>query len=105
VAERLRRIAVAGPNTAKTGWLDCAEIAPARWAQGAHVSMIRPFACADTEASFHSRSVSGLRDTERVARRELLQIHAAAEIASLPIPSRNRSEALRAARKGPRDRV
>ena len=48
--------------------------------------MLRSLACADTEALFHSRSVSRFRNIERVARRKLLQIHAATELASLRIP-------------------
>jgi len=62
--------------------------------------MIRSFGCADTEALFHSRTVYRLRNIERVARRKLLQIHAATELASLRIPPGNRLEALRADRKG-----
>jgi len=62
--------------------------------------MIRSFACADTEALFHSRSVSRFRNIERVARRKLLQIHAATELASLRIPPGNQLEALKADRKG-----
>lgn len=62
--------------------------------------MIRSFACADTEALFHSRPVSRFRNIERVARRKLLQIHAATELASLRIPPGNQLEALRADRKG-----
>jgi proteic killer suppression protein len=62
--------------------------------------MIRSFACAGTEALFHSRSVSRLRNIERVARRKLLQIHAATELASVRIPPGNQLEALRADRKG-----
>ena len=62
--------------------------------------MIRSFACADTEALFHSRAVSRFRNIERVARRKLLQIHAATELASLRIPPGNQPEALRADRKG-----
>ena len=62
--------------------------------------MIRSFACADTEALFHSRAVSRFRSIERVARRKLLQIHAATELASLRIPPGNRLEALKSDRKG-----
>jgi len=62
--------------------------------------MIRSFLCADTEALFHSRSVPRFRNTERVARRKLLQIHAATELASLRIPPGNQLEALQADRKG-----
>jgi toxin HigB-1 len=62
--------------------------------------MIRSFSCADTEALFHSRSVSRFRNIERVARRKLLQAHAATELASLRIPPGNQLEALKADRKG-----
>ena len=62
--------------------------------------MIRSFACADAEALFHSRLVSRFRSIERVARRKLLQIHAATELASLRVPPGNRLEALKADRKG-----
>ena len=62
--------------------------------------MIRSFACADTEALFHSRAVSRFRNIERVARRKLLQIHAATELVSLRVPPGNQLEALKADRKG-----
>ena len=62
--------------------------------------MIRSFACADTEPLFNSRSVSRFRNTERVARRKLLQIHAATEIASVRIPPGNQLEMLKGNRKG-----
>jgi len=62
--------------------------------------MIRSFACVDTEALFHSYAVSRFRSIERVARRKLLQIHAATELASLRIPPGNQLEALKADRKG-----
>lgn len=62
--------------------------------------MIHSFACADTEALFHSRAVSCFRNIERVARRKLLQIHAATELATLRIPPGNQLEALKADRKG-----
>ncbi len=58
--------------------------------------MIRSFACTDTEALFHSLPVARLRNIERVARRMLLQIHAATELASLRVPPRNQLEALKA---------
>jgi len=54
----------------------------------------------DTEALFHSRVVYRFRDIERVARRKLLQIHAAAELTSLRIPPGNQPKALKADRKG-----
>lgn len=62
--------------------------------------MIRSFACVDTGALFHSRPVFRFRDIERFARRKLLQIHAATELASLRIPPGNQLAALRVARKG-----
>ena len=62
--------------------------------------MIRSFACADTEALFHSRAVSRFRNIERVARRKLLQVHAATELASRRVPPGNQLEALKADRKG-----
>jgi proteic killer suppression protein len=62
--------------------------------------MIRSFACADAEALFHSRVVSRFRNIERVARRKLLQIHAATELASLRMPPGNQLEALKADRRG-----
>ena len=62
--------------------------------------MIRSFSCADTEALFNSRAVARFRQIERVARRKLLQIHAAMEINSLRIPPGNRLEALAGNRKG-----
>jgi len=62
--------------------------------------MIRSFTCADTEALFHSQTVSRFRNIERVARRKLLQLHAATELNSLRIPPGNLLEALKGNRKG-----
>jgi proteic killer suppression protein len=62
--------------------------------------MIHSFACADTEALFHSRAVNRFRNFERVARRKLLQLHAATELASLRVPPGNQPEALKHDRKG-----
>ncbi|EQD71848.1 plasmid maintenance system killer, partial [mine drainage metagenome] len=62
--------------------------------------MIHSFACFDTEALFHSQSVLRFKNIERVARRKLLQLHAATESASLRIPPGNRLEALKGDRKG-----
>jgi proteic killer suppression protein len=62
--------------------------------------MIRSFACPDTEALFHSRPVVRWKSLERVARRKLLQLQAATELASLRVPPGNRLEALRGDRKG-----
>lgn len=62
--------------------------------------MIHSFACCDTEALFHSRPVARFSNIERVARRKLLQLHAATELASLRIPPGNRLEALQGDRQG-----
>ncbi|MBU2769260.1 excinuclease ABC subunit A [Acidithiobacillus ferrivorans] len=62
--------------------------------------MIHSFACPDTEAIFHSQSVPRFQSIERVARRKLLQLHAATELASLKVPPGNRLEALKGDRKG-----
>jgi proteic killer suppression protein len=62
--------------------------------------MIHSFACADTEALFRSQNVSRFKNIERVARRKLLQLHAATELNSLRVPPGNRLEALKDNRKG-----
>ncbi|HMM45790.1 MAG TPA: type II toxin-antitoxin system RelE/ParE family toxin [Candidatus Macondimonas sp.] len=62
--------------------------------------MIHSFACSDTAALFHSQPVPQFRNIERVARRKLLQLHAATELASLRIPPGNQLEALQGDRKG-----
>ena len=62
--------------------------------------MIHSFTCLDTEALFHSRTVPRFRNIERVARRKLLQLHAASELASLRVPPGNQLEALKGSRKG-----
>ena len=62
--------------------------------------MIHSFTCLDTEALFHSQTVPRFRNMERVARRKLLQLHAATELASLRIPPGNQLEALKGSREG-----
>ncbi len=62
--------------------------------------MIHSFACTYTEALFHSKDVPRYKNIERVARRKLLQLHAAVELKSLRIPPGNNLEALKADRKG-----
>ncbi len=62
--------------------------------------MIHSFACAETEALFHSQPVRRFKNFERVARRKLLQIHAATVLDSLRIPPGNHLEALKDDRKG-----
>lgn len=62
--------------------------------------MIRSFLCPDTEALFQSKDVPRFRNIERVARRKLLQLHAATELNSLRIPPGNHLEALKRDHKG-----
>ncbi len=62
--------------------------------------MIHAFACPDTEALFRSEVVPRFRNIERMARRKLLQLHAAVELASLRIPPGNQLEALKSNRRG-----
>ncbi len=62
--------------------------------------MIHSFNCGDTEALFHSQAVPRFRNIERVARRKLLQLNAASELASFRIPPGNQLEALKGDRKG-----
>ena len=62
--------------------------------------MIHSFACRDTRALFHSEAVRRFRNIERPARRKLLQLHAATELASLRVPPGNQLEALKGDRKG-----
>ena len=62
--------------------------------------MIHSFACADTEALFQSRPVKRFKNFERIARRKLLQIHAATGLGDLRIPPGNRLDALKGDRKG-----
>ena len=62
--------------------------------------MIRSFACHDTETLFNARAVARFRNIERVARRKLLQLQAATELASLRIPPGNQLDALKGDRKG-----
>ena len=62
--------------------------------------MIHSFACPDTEALFNSRAVRRFKSVERVARRKLLQLHAASLLESLRIPPGNHLEALKGDRKG-----
>ena len=62
--------------------------------------MIRSFCCPDTERLFHSQVVPRFKNMERVARRKLLQLHAATELNSLRIPPGNQLEALKGDRIG-----
>ena len=62
--------------------------------------MIQSFACAETEALFHSKPVRRFKNLQQVARRKLLTLHAAVELDNLRIPPGNRLEALKGNRKG-----
>ena len=62
--------------------------------------MIHSFNDGDTEALFQSVLVPKFRNVERVARRKLLQLHAASELATLRIPPGNQLELLRGDRRG-----
>ena len=62
--------------------------------------MIRSFACHDTETLFNARAVARFKNIERVARRKLLQLHAATDLVSLRVPPGNQLEALKGNRKG-----
>ena len=62
--------------------------------------MFHSFAFPDTEMLFSSQAVSRFRNVERVARRKLMQLHVATELASLRIPPGNQLEALKSNRKG-----
>ncbi len=62
--------------------------------------MIHSFKCKDTESLFNSEGVRKFRNIERVARRKLLQIHAATLLESLRIPPGNQLEALSRDRAG-----
>jgi toxin HigB-1 len=57
--------------------------------------MIHTFACEDTEALFRSVNVRRFKNIERIARRKLLQLHAAISLNSLRIPPGNHLEALK----------
>ena len=62
--------------------------------------MIHSFACADTQALFLSQAVPRFKNVERVARRKLLQMHAATVLVSLRVPPGNQLEALKRDRAG-----
>lgn len=62
--------------------------------------MFRSFASTETEKLFRSEVVPRFRNIERVARRKLLQLHAATELATLKVPPGNQLEALKGDRKG-----
>ena len=62
--------------------------------------MIHSFNCAETQALFGSQAVPRFKNIERVARRKLLQLHAATELASLKVPPGNQLEPLKGSRRG-----
>ncbi|MEY4495551.1 MAG: hypothetical protein RL744_615 [Pseudomonadota bacterium] len=61
--------------------------------------MIHSFSCAETQSLFYSHLSQRFKSVERVARRKLLQLHAATELQSLRIPPENRLEILSGDRK------
>jgi proteic killer suppression protein len=62
--------------------------------------VIRSFRDKDAEALFQDRTVPRFRAIERVARRKLLMVQAAARLDDLRVPPGNRLEALRGERAG-----
>jgi proteic killer suppression protein len=63
--------------------------------------MIESFACAETEKIFHGQVSRRLpTDIQRVARRKLLQLHAATQLLDMAVPPGNRLEALKRGRAG-----
>ena len=62
--------------------------------------MIVSFECSDTEALFHCLLAPKFKNIERVARRKLLQIHAATDLNSLRVPPGNKLETLKGQRLG-----
>ncbi len=62
--------------------------------------MIHSFACPDTEALFNSHLSRRFKNIERVARRKLLQLHAATVLQSLRVPPGNQLELLHGNRDG-----
>ncbi len=63
--------------------------------------MIKSFACAATEAIFHDHQTPELPSTiQNTARRKLVQINLAQNLADLRVPPGNRLEALKGDRAG-----
>jgi len=62
--------------------------------------MIQSFRCKDTEKLFNQRLSRRFRAIERIARRKLEMVAAAAVLYDLRVPPGNRLEALKGRRKG-----
>lgn len=62
--------------------------------------MINSFCCKETELLFSSQNVPKFNNIERVARRKLLMLQAAPDLASLRVPPGNMLEALKGDRLG-----
>jgi proteic killer suppression protein len=62
--------------------------------------MIHSFSCKETEALFYCKISRKFKSIERVARRKLLQLHAAVNLLDLRIPPGNLLEALYGDRDG-----
>lgn len=62
--------------------------------------MIRSFRCNDTESLFNDTATKRFQAIQRVARRKLEMLEAAATLQDLRVPSGNRLEALRGRRTG-----
>ena len=62
--------------------------------------MIQSFECTDTENLFLSHTVPRFKNIERVARRKLLMLQAAMQLAALKVPPCNQLELLKGNRRG-----
>lgn len=62
--------------------------------------MIQSFVCSDTESLFFSHMVPRFKNIERVARRKLLMLNAATQLAALKVPLGNQLEPLKGNRRG-----
>lgn len=66
-----------------------------------YCSMIRSFACKETEKLFHGRFSTRLpQDVQRIAQRKLKQLNAAATLDFIRVPPGNRLEQLSGNRAG-----
>lgn len=62
--------------------------------------MIYSFSCQETQALFQSKTSRKFKSFERIARRKLLQLHAATNLLDLRVPPGNLLEALHGDRAG-----